>query len=150
MVKTLTHIGVDDWGMQVYRDNKGQLWKDIDNRENCLERLYDCGNEFDGEPGSPMKAEIECEFIPERIIETEASEVNKFKYQMLSRLQSDCDYFLGYGNGSINRLWAGNVKDQIKEMKEIWNRFPENQKPEWLTMEQILLYELKMNVFVRN
>lgn len=66
----------------------------------------------------------------------------KFQYMMLGRLKSDCDYFLGYGGRSERRLWAGNVKDQIKEMKERWNRL--EVKPEWLTMEQIEEYERQM------
>ena len=66
----------------------------------------------------------------------------KFQYMMLGRLQSDCDYFLGFGGRSERCLWAGNVKDQIKEMKERWNRL--KVKPEWLTMEQIEEYERQM------
>jgi len=66
----------------------------------------------------------------------------KFQYMMLGRLKSDCDYFLGFGGRSERRLWAGNVKDQIKEMKERWNRL--EVKPEWLTMEQIEEYERQM------
>lgn len=70
------------------------------------------------------------------------NEGKEFNYMMLSRLQQDNEYFLGNGNGSENNLWAGNVKDQIKEMKKIWNKLKE--KPEWLTMEQIEQYEKDM------
>ena len=66
-----------------------------------------------------------------------------FNYQMLSRLQSDCDYFLGAGNGSERNLWAGNVADQIKEMKKLFNKLKE--KPEWLSMKDIQKYEKDMN-----
>jgi hypothetical protein len=72
----------------------------------------------------------------------EASEDNKFNYMMLSRLQSDCDYFLGNGNRSERNLWADNVDAHIKEMKRLWNLLPV--KPEWLSMEDILDYEAKM------
>ena len=43
----------------------------------------------------------------------------EFLYQMLSRLESDCKYFLGNGNGYEKHLWASNVDNQIsaKEMK---------------------------------
>ena len=68
----------------------------------------------------------------------------KFRYMMLDRLQSDCDYYLGYGNRSEKQLWTGNVDEQIKQMKLLWNSFPEDKKPEWLTMEQILNYEKEM------
>lgn len=65
-----------------------------------------------------------------------------FDYQMLSRLQMDNDYYLGHGNRSEKQLWAGNVDDQIAEMKRIWNKLPV--KPEWLSMEDILNYEKQM------
>ena len=32
-----------------------------------------------------------------------------FRYQLLGRLQADCEYYLNYGNRNIRRLWAGNV-----------------------------------------
>lgn len=69
---------------------------------------------------------------------------NKFTYMMLGRLQSDNDYFLGHGNRGERALWAGNVDGQIEEMKRLWNSLPENGKPEWLSMEDILEYERKM------
>ena len=60
-------------------------------------------------------------------------------------MRSDCAYYVG--NGRIyggNHLWAGNIKDQIDIMKGIWNSFPEDGKPEWLTWEQIEAYEAEM------
>lgn len=68
----------------------------------------------------------------------------RFRYQMLSRLKADCDYFLGNGNGYEGHLLAKNVEDQIKEMRKRWNEFEEDEKPEWLTWEQIDEYEQKM------
>ena len=65
-----------------------------------------------------------------------------FNYQMLSRLQTDCDYWLGYGNKCDKHLWAGNPQEQIKEMRRIYDLLPE--KPEWLTLEQINEYEKKL------
>jgi hypothetical protein len=65
-------------------------------------------------------------------------------YQLLDRLRSDCDYYLGNGNRSEKHLWAGNVDAQIKKMKELWNGFPKDAKPEWLSMNDILSYENKM------
>ncbi len=70
---------------------------------------------------------------------------DRFRYMLLDRMRSDCDYFLG--NGRIyggNHLWAGNVPDQVGYMKALWKSFPEDGKPEWLTLEQILDYEQKM------
>lgn len=31
----------------------------------------------------------------------------KFRYMLLSRMQSDCEYYLNYGNRNPKRLWAG-------------------------------------------
>lgn len=67
-----------------------------------------------------------------------------FRYSMLSRLKTDCDYFLNYGNRSEKHLWAGNVAEQIETMKELWKSFPEGKKPEWLTWTDISNYETKM------
>lgn len=65
-----------------------------------------------------------------------------YQYQILGRLQADCEYFLGFGNRSIARLWAGSVEEQIKEMKDRWNAL--EVKPQWLTMEKIEEYERMM------
>jgi antirestriction protein len=67
-----------------------------------------------------------------------------FTYMMLGRLIADNDYYLGYGNRSERNLWAGNVDDQISEMKKLWNQLPADGKPEWLSMQDILNYEEKM------
>lgn len=67
-----------------------------------------------------------------------------FEYSMLGRLQSDCEYFLGNGNGYEGHLWAHTVEAQIKEMRDRWNAFEDDEKPEWLTMEQIDEYEKLM------
>ena len=67
-----------------------------------------------------------------------------FAYSMLGRLKSDCEYFLGNGNGYEGHLWAQSVEEQIKEMRGRWNSFTEDEKPEWLTMDQIDEYEQKM------
>jgi len=65
-----------------------------------------------------------------------------FEYQLLNRLESDCKYFLNYGNRNIKILWALNVNDQIEKMKELYNQL--KIKPEWLTYEEILNYEKLM------
>lgn len=69
-------------------------------------------------------------------------EDDKFNYMMLDRLRQDCEYFLGFGNRNEKQLWAGNVKDQIAEMRKIYNKLPE--KPEWISLEDIDNYERQM------
>ncbi len=68
----------------------------------------------------------------------------RFRYSMLGRLKSDCDYFLGNGNGYEGNLWAGSVEEQISEMRKRWNEFAEDEKPEWLTWDDIDKYEKEM------
>lgn len=69
---------------------------------------------------------------------------NEYNYMLLDRLKQDCDYFLGNGNRNPKYLWAGSVDDQIAKMKELWNSFPDGEKPEWLSMEDIEDYENEM------
>lgn len=71
---------------------------------------------------------------------------DSYRYQLLSRLKSDCDYYLNYGNRNPNTLWAEGEEEQIATMKVLWNSFPDEDKPEWLTWEEILEYEKKMCV----
>lgn len=68
----------------------------------------------------------------------------RFRYMLLNRMQMDCEYFLGCGCRSAKVLWAGDVDKQIEYMKAIWNSLDE--KPEWLTMEQIVELEKQMKL----
>ena len=63
-------------------------------------------------------------------------------YRLLSRLKADCDYFLGAGGRAEKHLWAGNVREQIAKMRELYAALPE--KPEWLTQEDIDHYAQRM------
>lgn len=75
---------------------------------------------------------------------------SKFKYMLLDRLKQDCEYFLGNGNGAEKHLWAGNIDDQIKLMKDLYNSFSDNQKPEWISIEDIDNYEKQMKSYNKN
>lgn len=68
-----------------------------------------------------------------------------FRYMLLSRMQSDCAYYLGNGRLYGTHLLAGKEKDQIAYMKILWNSFSADQKPEWLSYEDILAYERRLN-----
>ena len=69
-----------------------------------------------------------------------------FKYQLLSRLQSDCEYYLGNGNRNKKQLWAEDEREQIEVMKLLYNSFWDENKPEWLSMTDIENYEKQMVV----
>ena len=70
----------------------------------------------------------------------------KFRYMMLSRMKQDCDYYLGYGNRATNHLWAGDEVAQIANMKAIWDTFDYEDKPEWLTKDELRDYAKQMGV----
>ena len=63
-------------------------------------------------------------------------------YRLLSCLKADCDYFLGAGGRAEKHLWAGNVREQIAKMRELYAALPD--EPDWLTMEDIDRYAQRM------
>jgi len=138
-IRTMEFIGIDDWDRPVYKCiETGTLWKDItlgsENPELCT-----CQNNFDGEPDCPIKKDLEIIFKNKY-----EKNPNSFNYQMLDRLRSDCNYYLGYGNRNKSRLYYNDEQKHIEEMKRLYNSFSDDKKPEWLTYEQILNYEKSM------
>lgn len=67
-----------------------------------------------------------------------------FRYQLLGRMQTDCNYFLGNGDGHNKFLWGGNVETQIAYMRALYDSFPNDKKPEWLSIEDIDNYQKEM------
>ena len=39
----------------------------------------------------------------------------RFRYMLLARMQSDCEYYLDYGGRDPKRLWAGDEERQIND-----------------------------------
>lgn len=70
----------------------------------------------------------------------------EFRYQLLDRLKTDCDYYLGYGNRYPKHLWAHNEEQQIELMIKLHDSFDEDKKPEWITIDEILEYKKKMTI----
>lgn len=61
---------------------------------------------------------------------------DKFRYQILSRMKMDCEYYLGNGGRNAKYLWmSGDPAGHIKVMYALWDSFAE--KPEWLTRKEI-------------
>lgn len=136
----LEFIGIDDFSCPTYKDQFGHLWKDINLGSSENPDLYSVtNNDIDGEPLSQIRQKYTFKPAPYQRSKYE------FEYLMLSRLQSDCEYYLGYGNRSLRILCDNSVERHIARMKELWNCFPKNEKPEWLTWEQILEYEKAMS-----
>lgn len=106
--------------------NCRHVWSDI---FNDVASVYSCPN--CGEP-----------ILDKWIDESEMA----YRYMLLDRLKQDCIYYLSYGNRSKKALWAESEDVQIRQMKSIWNSFPEDDKPEWLTWEEIEDFAQKMGV----
>ena len=84
----------------------------------------------------------------EKKIETIDNKDLEYRYMLLDRLKQDCEYFLGNGNGNTEHsLWAKDINEQIEKMKEIYNSFSEEEKPDWITLEDINNYEKRMKEY---
>lgn len=73
-----------------------------------------------------------------------AENSNSFKYRLLDRMKADCDYYLGNGEHHSKYLMGGTVKDHIEDMKELYNSFDIEDRPEWITLEEIERYNERM------
>ena len=70
---------------------------------------------------------------------------DKFTFDMLARLKSDCDYYLGHGHASNNALWGKTPYDHCNEMARLLLSIPEEERPLWLTKNDIGLYRMAMD-----
>lgn len=68
----------------------------------------------------------------------------EFRFQLLSRMQQDCYYYLGCGNRSAKQLWAQDEHEQIEIMRMLYNSFPAAEQPTWITLSEINEFEKKM------
>ena len=59
-------------------------------------------------------------------------------------MKQDCCYYLGNGNCLKKYLWANDEAEHIANMKALYNSFPDDAKPEWLSMEDIEEFQRKM------
>lgn len=135
--RTMKFVDVDHWDRPIYRCVETNiLYKDLNMGEH-EPALYSCQNQWDGEPDSPIKNDIELIFINQCRISPQ-----RFEYMMLDQMRSGCDYFLGWGNGSLTHILENSIHSHIEEMKRIHNLLLV--KPEWLTYEQIEEYEINM------
>ena len=85
---------------------------------------------------------IEFEYLVEEPVAETVPYNYEREYRLLSRMKRDCEYFLGAGGRAEKHLWAGNVREQIAKMRELYDALPE--KPEWLTQEDIDRYAQRM------
>lgn len=69
------------------------------------------------------------------------TQTEETRCRLLSRLQQDCEYYLHNGHRCQKHLWGATETQHISYMKFIWDSFPDDKKPEWLTYEGIKQYE---------
>ena len=73
----------------------------------------------------------------------------KFRYMMLDRLRQDCNYSLNYCDGSEHVLWSKDKKSQIENMLALWSTFEPEDRPEWLTWNDLKYYANRFGVEIR-
>ena len=141
--KTKLTFAYKDNGQFYYKDKNGKVYVDMSPLKDKID-LYRCVGDYD-EPANSVNVE-EYELInnPKDNINYDRNKNYESDYMLLGRLVQDCKYYLGNGNRFDGNLWAGSVDKQIAKMKELWNKFPEDMKPEWLSMEDIKNYEKEM------
>ena len=99
---------------------------------------------FEDTVGIPINRIENIDFVRSLLAEQSFDKTQPFEdeYRLLSRLKSDCEYFLSTGARAEKHLWAGSVDEQIDKMREIYDLLPE--KPEWLSKQDIDNYERQM------
>lgn len=142
----LTRVGEHRMEGGLYKDKNGNYYVD------CHDEPKDSGasvvyrlspkNEIDGEPDKMIECEIK---ILNPLSESEKRmKAFKFDYMMLDRMRVDCEYYKSAEH--FNNSHASTIRETIEEMKRIWNKFPKDLKPNWITYEQILGYEKKFGI----
>lgn len=138
----LTRVGEHMDG-NLYKDENGMYYVDqyqepIPDTPSVVYKLSPA-TEPDGEPCWPITCKIE---ILNPFTEKE-KRMRWFRhdYMMLDRMRTDCEYYDSAEH--YNRAHCSTIKQTIESMKEIWKKFPEDLKPEWLSWEKILEYEKK-------
>lgn len=141
--KTKLTFAYKDNGQFYYKDKNGKVYVDMSPLKDKID-LYRCVGDYDEPANSVNVEEFELINNPKDNINYDRNKNYESDYMLLGRLVQDCKYYLGNGNRFDGNLWAGSVDKQIAKMKELWNKFPEDMKPEWLSMEDIENYEKEM------
>lgn len=142
----LTRVGEHRMEGGLYKDKNGNYYVDCHDepKKSGVSVVYRLSpkNEIDGEPDKMIECEIKIlNPLSER---EERMKEFRFDYMMLDRMRVDCEYYdtaAHYNNSHVST-----IRQTIDRMKEIWNKFPEDLKPEWISYEQILGYEKKFGL----
>lgn len=132
-------------GNYYYEDENENLYCENGNQNIGEVCLWHCSKDYE-EPICKVENLEKYELVnnPKAEHNYERKMENKNNYMMLDRLRSDCDYFLGNGNGFLGHLYYKDVNRHIDEMKKIYNSFTEEEKPDWITLEDIDKYQENM------
>lgn len=68
-----------------------------------------------------------------------------YNFDMLSQLQENCEHYLTDWRGDESRLYNGNVDDEIKQMRSLYDDIPAYMKPQWINKESIDGYDKAMH-----
>ena len=68
----------------------------------------------------------------------------ELRYRLLSRMVSDCRYYLGYGRRCRKYLWGQDETEHIRYMFMLYDSFPDREKPEWLSRADIIAFGRQM------
>lgn len=125
-----------------YEDENGKIYFDLNDGRGELVLFtgaYRHPEDVDicGEPNVEVADPVECDKPFTR-------HPRERDYMMLSKLQADCNYFLGNGNGYEGHLYYKSVEKHCAEMEKLYNSFADYDKPEWLTLDQIHEYKTNM------
>ena len=141
----LTRVGEHMDG-NLYRDEEGKYYVDqyqdpVPDQPSVVYRLSPAF-EPDGEPDWP----ITCNIVITNPFTEKEKRMRWFRqdYMMLDRMRVDCEYYDTAAH--YNNSHASTIRQTIDRMKEIWNKFPEDLKPEWISYEKILGYEKKFGL----
>lgn len=123
--------------MRFYKDkNTGQILREDDARKLCAPAAF--YDHFEALQGDELTRAV----IDDVIATHEAAD--SYKYMLLDRLRTDCGYYLDGGNRNCKYLWGGSVRAHLGAMRALYDSFPEDDRPEWLTAEQIDDYAARM------
>lgn len=128
-----------------YEDEDGNLYCENGNYNIGDVNLMYCTKDF-GEPLGNVKDIERYELInnPKDDPNYLRRKSHQYEYMMLSRLESDCKYFLGNGNGFLGHLYYRDIDKHIAEMKKIYEAFLDQDKPKWISLSDIEKYKEKM------
>lgn len=73
--------------------------------------------------------------------EAKRQNLYRYDYMILDQLRQTCDFFLRNRSRGVSSLYGGSVETTISKMKQTWSRLPGDEKPDWLSWEDILRYE---------